>query len=107
MGSWSDYRKLTFDGQEYALVGDRLYSRHAVDRMQPSGKRYSGDSQIVQVGGTGNTNDYGRGVSPNYVEEVIRNTKPVVQQNGNLSYTSGSLQVITNPQGAVVTIITK
>ncbi len=106
-GSWSDYKKVTFDGQEYALVGDRLYSRHAVDRMQPSGKRYSGDSQIVQAGGAGNTNDYGRGVSPNYVEEVIRNTKPVVQQNGNLSYTSGSLQVITNPQGAVVTIITK
>lgn len=106
-GSWSDYPKVTANGQEYAQVGDRLYSRHAVDRMQPSGKRYSGDSQIVQAGGAGKTNDYGRSVSPNYVEDVIQNTKPVVQENGNLSYTSGSLQVITNPQGAVVTIITK
>ncbi|WP_180955760.1 MULTISPECIES: hypothetical protein [Bacillus] len=68
--------------------------------MQPSGKRYG--SPITQAGG-----DYGRSVSPTYVEDVIRNAKPVVQQNGNISYTSGTLQVITNKQGAVVTIITK
>jgi hypothetical protein len=68
--------------------------------MQPSGNRYG--SSITQAGG-----DYGRSVAPQYVEDVIKSTKPVLQANGNLSYTSGSLQVITNPQGAVVTIITK
>ena len=99
-GSWSDYKKVKVNGQTYAKVGDRLYSKHAVDRMQPSGKRYG--SPITQAGG-----DYGRSVSPTFVESVIRNTRPVLQQNGNLSYTSGSLQVITNKQGAVVTIITK
>ncbi|MCX7572396.1 polymorphic toxin-type HINT domain-containing protein [Tumebacillus sp. DT12] len=110
-GSWDDYAKVEVNSQQYAQVGDRLYSRHAVDRMQPSGMRYSGNavggkvgaSRIVSVGQI----DYGRGVAPRYVEEVISSTKPVVQGNGNLSYTSGSLQVITNAQGSVVTIITK
>jgi hypothetical protein len=101
-GSWNDYQKVTVNGQKYAVVGGRLYSRHAVDRMQPSGNRYGGNSQIYQAGG-----DYGRSVSPTYVESVIQQVNPVVQENGNLSYTHGSLQVITNPQGYVVTIITK
>ncbi|MEW4415260.1 hypothetical protein [Clostridium sp. AN503] len=39
-GDWSDYEHVTKDGQTYAKVGDRLYSRHAVERMQPSGNRY-------------------------------------------------------------------
>lgn len=56
-GKWSDYEKVTMNGQEYAKVGDRLYSRHAVDRMQPSGNRYG--SSITQAGG-----DYGRSVAP-------------------------------------------
>lgn len=99
-GNWSDYEKITINGQEYAKVGDRLYSRHAVDRMQPSGNKYG--HLITQAGG-----DYGRSVSPQYVEDVIKSTKPILQENGNLSYISGSLQVITNPQGVVVTIITK
>ena len=99
-GSWDNYSKVTVNGQEYAQVGDRLYSRHAVDRMQPSGNRYG--SSITQAGG-----DYGRSVAPQYVEDVINSMKPVLQENGNLSYTSGSLQVITNQLGAVVTIITK
>ncbi|HEX3046999.1 MAG TPA: RHS repeat-associated core domain-containing protein [Bacillota bacterium] len=101
-GSWNDYQKVTVNGQKYAVVGGRLYSRHAVDRMQPSGNRYGGNSQVHQAGG-----DYGRSVSPTYVESTIQQVKPVVQENGNLSYTHGSLQVITNPQGYVVTIITK
>lgn len=103
-GSWTDYEKVTVtingEVQTYAKVGDRLYSKHAVDRMQPSGNRYG--SPITQAGG-----DYGRGVAPEYIEQVIKDVKPVLQENGNLSYTSGSLQVITNQQGAVVTIITQ
>jgi Pretoxin HINT domain len=108
-GSWSDYEKVTANGQEYARVGDRLYSEHAVNRMQPGMRRHSssgntgGMPEIYQAGAHG---DFGRGVAPQYVESAISRVKPVLQQNGNLSYTSGSLQVITNQQGAVVTIIT-
>ncbi|HVJ48760.1 hypothetical protein [Desulfitobacterium sp.] len=63
--------------------------------MQPSGNRFG--SSITQAEG-----DSGRSVAPQYVEDVISSTKPVLQENGNLSYTSGTLQVITNQQGAVV-----
>lgn len=100
MGSWNDYEKVTVNGQTYAEVGDRLYSHHAIDRMQPSGNKYG--SSIVQAGG-----DYGRSVSPNYVEDVINSTKPIVQENGNLKYVGGTIEVITNKQGVVVTIMTK
>lgn len=44
-GSWDDYPKIIRNGpngpQEYAQIGDRLYSQHVVARMQPSGQRYS------------------------------------------------------------------
>lgn len=99
-GSWNDYEHVEVDGQTYAKVGDRLYSMHAVDRMQPSWNRFG--HQVTTAGG-----DYGRNVSPNYVSEVIGNSKGLLQENGNYSHTLGSLQVIVNKFGAVVTIITK
>jgi hypothetical protein len=112
-GSWGDYAKVTVNGQTYAKVGNRLYSEHAVARMQPSGMRFPGggvDSgstggmpQIRQAGGS---YDYGRGVAPEYVEAAISTSRGVVQSNGNISHVSGSLEVILNPQGSVVTIIT-
>ena len=98
--SWYNYEKVTVDKQLYAIVGDRLFSKHAVDRMQPSGNRFG--PYIYQAGG-----DYGRSVAPQYVEDVLSTVDPVLQDNGNLSFKSGTLEVITNPQGtAVVTIMT-
>ncbi|MEU5726133.1 RHS repeat-associated core domain-containing protein, partial [Micromonospora sp. NPDC047738] len=114
--TWLNYPKVYADGQWYAQIDGRLYSRHAVDRMQPSGLRYSprpgpdeggltgGMPQIRQTGGS---YDYGRGVPPTYVEYVIRNTTGVPQDNGNISHTSGTLTVIVSPEGRVVTVITK
>jgi len=111
--SWQNYPKVTIDGEEYARVGDRLYSRHAVDRLQPSGMRYStrpgpheggstgGMPQIVQAGG-----DYGRSVSPNFVEDVIQRTPGVVQENGNILHDGGGLQVVLSPEGRVITVMT-
>ena len=101
-GSWSDYEKVTMNGQEYAKVGDRLYSHHAVDRMQPSGFRYPSGQAITQAGGS-----YGRSVAPQYVEDVINSVEPILQENGNLKYIGGTLEVVTNQEGAVVTIMTK
>jgi hypothetical protein len=108
-GSWSDYKKVEVDGQEYAQVGDRLYSEHAVNRMQPGRRRHSSKGEtggLPEIYQAGTHGDHGRGVAPQFVEDAISSAKPVLQENGNLSYTSGSLQVITNQQGAVVTIIT-
>jgi hypothetical protein len=107
-GSWNDYRKVVVGGEEYAVVGDRLYTRHAVDRMQPSGMRYSssGTGGYPQIRQTGGQYDYGRSVAPQYVEDAIASSSGVRQPNGNISHTSGSLQVILSPEGRVVTIIT-
>ena len=46
-------------------------------------------------------------VTHNYVDDIIQNTKPVSQSNGNWSYNSGNVQVITTPGATrVITIIT-
>jgi hypothetical protein len=101
--SWQSYQKVNVDGQPYAVVGTRLYSKHAVDRMQPSGNRYPSGHSIEQAGG-----DYGRSVAPTYVEYVIRSTTGVFQPStGNYIHTSGSLSVVLNSRGFVVTVMTK
>ena len=98
--SWQNYEKVMTNGQEYAKVGNRLYSKHAVERMQPSMNRYGNPVRIL--GGVD-----GRSVAPQFVEDVINSVKPVFQPStGNWVYTSGTVKVITNTQGYVVTIIT-
>lgn len=77
--------------------------------MQPSKRRHSSKGEtggLPEIYQAGNNGDYGRSVAPKYIEDVISSAKPILQENGNLSYSSGSLQVITNPQGNVVTVIT-
>lgn len=97
---WNNYEKITIDGQTYAKVGDKLYSKHAVDRMQPSGNRFG--PSIYQAGG-----DYGRSIAPNYVDDVINSSTPIYQpETGNYVHSSGTVQVITNSEGAIVTIMT-
>ena len=103
-GSWDEYEHIILDGQEYAKIGDRLYSWHAVERMQPSRNLFG--SNVYQASAC-TSNNYGRSVAPKYIEDVISNSKPIIQENGNLSYILGSLQVITNSRGNVVTVITK
>lgn len=46
--------------------------------MQPSWNRYG--KRVEQAGG-----DYGRSVSPNYVEYVLSKAKGIPQENGNIS----------------------
>jgi hypothetical protein len=100
--SWQGYEKVTQNGKTYAKVGDRLYSEHAVNRMQPSGNRFG-----INIYEGLNGEDYGRSIAPQYVEDVINSAKPVFQpRTGNYSYALGNVEVIVNPQGAVVTILT-
>ncbi|HXL19232.1 MAG TPA: hypothetical protein VN961_17090, partial [Streptosporangiaceae bacterium] len=98
-GSWNDYSKVTIGGRQYADINGTLYSRHAVERMGPSGLGNA-------AGGVA-----GRSISPNFVQDVLDNpdsVTPVKGPNGEprLSYVSGSVQVITE-NGIVVTIITR
>lgn len=102
------------DGKEYAKVGDRYYTRHAVDRTQPSGMRYSSTndgnvraSRITRAG----EKDYGRSISPNYVNDVINTgvkQEQIVNGVTRTAYTSGTVTVITENEGRIiVTILTK
>ena len=99
--SWDNYEKVVTNGRVYAKVGNRLYSKHAVDRMQPSGKRFTVGDAIVQLGGAS-----GRSVAPQWVEYIIHSVKPIYQPaTGNYVYTLGTVSVITNEYGYVVTIM--
>ncbi|MCL1998660.1 MAG: hypothetical protein FWG65_07830 [Turicibacter sp.] len=107
--SWLRYEKVEINGHIYAKVGERLYSRHAVNRMYPSGNRFKTERPRI---GTVDfyTAEEGRSISPTFIEDIIRNVKPKFQPNtGNYLYTDKNVQVVLNDEGdkgAVVTIMT-
>ncbi|MCZ5083263.1 hemagglutinin repeat-containing protein [Escherichia coli] len=96
--SWQNYRKVTVDGRQYAQIGHRLYSQHAVDRMQPSG-----------LGSPAGTVGPGRNITPNMVESVIKEGVPqnsVVNGVTRTTYWSGDVGVVTeNNSNIIVTIL--
>ncbi|WP_392566605.1 VENN motif pre-toxin domain-containing protein [Utexia brackfieldae] len=95
--SWQNYQKTTIDGKQYAQVGDRLYSQHAVDRMQPSG-----------LGSPAGTAGAGRNISPGIVEYTIQNgTKTNSTVNGveRTVHWSGDVGVVTENNGKVIVTI--
>lgn len=97
--SWPNYPKVVQGGREYAQVGNRRYTRHAVDRMQPSG-----------LGAPAGASGPGRSISPNFVEDVLTNSRGVSVKGPNgeprMSFESGTVQVITE-SNIVVTVITR
>jgi hypothetical protein len=97
-GSWNDYPKVTIGGRDYAQIGGRNYSRHAVDRMQPSG-----------LGTPAGADGPGRNVTPNMVEDVINGgSVRTTTVNGvpRAIYTSGNVSVVTEDAGrTIVTIL--
>lgn len=97
-GSWKDDPKIAVDGREYAKIGDRNYSRRAVDRMQPSG-----------LGTPAGADGPGRNVTPNMVEHVITSgsVKTVTVNNVPREiYTSGNVSIVTEDAGrTIVTIL--
>lgn len=99
--SWNEYEKVFANGQTYAKVGERLYSHHAVDRMQPSGNRFGCN---IYQGLNGMT--YGRSISPNTVEYILRTVSPIKINDNNLLYKNGSIEIITNTYNNIVTIMT-
>jgi hypothetical protein len=52
-GFWSDYPKANLNGREYAQIGERLYTEHAVKRFLPSGRRTIGNVPVAQGEGGG------------------------------------------------------
>ncbi|MFW7381047.1 MAG: pre-toxin TG domain-containing protein [Oligoflexus sp.] len=98
-GTWSDLPKVSSNGTDYAKIGDRRYTRHAVDRMTPTG--YG-----TAAGGTA-----GRGVPTMVVEATLKNGQKVnsqVMSNGVVRETwrMDTVQVVTeNNRELVITVM--
>ncbi|WFE98579.1 RHS repeat-associated core domain-containing protein [Micromonospora sp. WMMD964] len=97
--SWQNYPKVMQGGREYAQVGDRLYTRHAVDRLQPGG-----------LGSPAGIVGQGRGIAPSFVDDVLSNIEgvPVKGPKGEsrLMYNSGTVKVVTE-DSIVITVMTR
>ncbi|MBA3782814.1 MAG: hypothetical protein H0X12_13305 [Nocardioides sp.] len=97
--SWQQYPKVRHAGREYALVGDRLYARHAVDRLQPSG-----------LGAPAGAVGSGRSISPKFIDHLLNTVKgkQVTTPEGvvRTAYESGGVRIITEDD-IVITVITR
>lgn len=95
--SWQNYPKQTVDGRQYARIGDRLYSQHAVDRMQPT-----------SLGSPAGTIGPGKTVSPNIVEHVIKTGIAETSISNGIQrtiYRAGDIGVVTENNGNIIITI--
>lgn len=97
-GTWSDLSKVIIDGREYAQIGERLYTKHAIDRMVPKALGSA-------VGGVS-----GRGVPTMVVEATIATGEKIATQvlaKGSIRETwkLGNVQVITENSGRLVVTV--
>ena len=95
--SWQKYEKAHIGNLEYAKIGKRFYTHHAIDRMQPStlGKPAGADTP-------------GRNISPNIVEYIIQEGTATTVLADNVPrtiYRSGSVSVVTEQQGKIIVTI--
>ena len=104
--SWDNYPKTTVNGREYAMIGNRLYPKHVVDRMAPPWWT------TTPTGGRNvSTPTDGRSVPPSYVDDAIRSTDGTPAHDGpngepRLKHVWGDLTVITEDNdNVVVTVI--
>ncbi|GAB2473483.1 hypothetical protein [Jatrophihabitans fulvus] len=92
--TWANYPKVVRNGREYARIGNRLYTRHAVDRLQP---------RELTPGAV----EGGRSVPPAFVEEVIKHGKRTVTRGPlgerRLAYDVDGLRVVT--EGKIVVTV--
>lgn len=89
--TWGNYAKTAFQGRQYAQIGDRLYTEHAVERMMPSG-----------------LSTYGRSVSPSFVDEVIKTGQKIpvtVDGVARMIHRSGNIEIITEQNELIVVTV--
>jgi len=88
-GFFSDYPKVVQGGTEYAQIGERLFTEHAVERMLPTGMG-------------------GRGIAPGFVEDAIATGAQSTQMVNGVArtiFTSGNVQVVTEQGGNLVVTV--
>ena len=105
-GFWKDYSKVEVGGKEYARIGERLYTEHAVTRFLPSGRRTIAGFPTANKEGGGYAYDAkARSISPNNIEHTITfGSKKFVIENGELRtlHTAGDLTVVTTRDDRIV-----
>jgi hypothetical protein len=105
-GFWKDYPKVRYNGREYAQIGTRLYTEHAVQAFLPSGRRTV--THVPKANGEGGGYSYdenARSIPPTYVEETIRRgIKEYVTENSELRtvHTLGTIMVVTTRDDKIV-----
>ncbi len=106
-GYWKDYPKVRIGLREYAKIGNRLYTQHAVEYLQPSGRRTIGNVPVAEGEGGGFISK-GRGVPPTYVEEAILQGATRAQVTAGVQrtvHTLGDLEVVTEDHRRIVVTI--
>lgn len=88
--TWQQYEKAVHPGREYAVIGERLWAKHAVDRMLLR--------HMDQV--------FGRSVGPEAVEDIIAEgeVEVVMMTNGEIRwlFSSENIRVVTADLGRIV-----
>lgn len=105
-GFWKDYPKVTFNGKEYAKIGDRMYTEHAVTRFLPSGRRTVSRPGVASGEGGGYAFDpKARSISPHWVETAIAIGSKVfvsVKNEERTIHTAGDIMVVTTRDNQIV-----
>jgi hypothetical protein len=105
-GFWKDYPKVTLNGKEYAVIGPRLYTHHAVERFLPSGRRTVANVPLAEGEGGGHMfHEKARSIPPSFVEETIQHgskTHIVVKEEARTLHVLGDLEVVTTRDDHIV-----
>jgi len=104
-GFWKDYPKVVVGDRQYAQIGSRLYTEHAVTRFLPSGRRTIAFTTASGEGGGYAFDPKARSISPNNVEHVICfGGKNFVVEKGEARtiHTAGDLMVVTTRDHRIV-----
>ncbi|RYE13486.1 MAG: hypothetical protein EOP45_21105 [Sphingobacteriaceae bacterium] len=101
---WSQYLKKTFEGKEYAVIANRLYTRHAVESMYP---RTLGKP-------IGNTSDHDPvSVPPSFVEHILKDhttkTWTSYSKEGveRVIYDSNDVRITTENKGKLIVSVAR
>ena len=110
-GGWNDLPKVNL-GQEYAIIGDKLYTKHAIERMMPKT-----DEIIKELEAEAFSQGLKRGeeefikyvqprnVPPIVVEDAIANgVRSAGKEPNTIVYCTKSIKVVTFTNGIVKTL---
>jgi hypothetical protein len=106
-GYWRDYPKVKIGDTDYAKIGDRLYTKHAVDYFLPSGSWLTIQNVPTSRKEGGRRTD-GRSIPPRFVEDAIQAGKTRIQMVKGVErtvYMYGDLEIVTEDHAKIVVTI--